>query len=249
MSSGSDSMILGGVRALVFDVFGTVVDWRGGVAREAAPFLARHANSQTDPYRFADEWRRLYSPAMEEVRSGRRPFVRLDVLHRENLELALRQFGIDPALIPASELDELNLAWHRLDPWPDAKRALPRLKERYIIAPLSNGNIILMVDIAKRSGLPWDAILGAEVVRAYKPMPEAYLRTVECLAMQPEEVCLVAAHNSDLAAARRCGLRTAFIPRPLEHGPGSATDLTAVQDWDVIAPDFDAFAARCVPSA
>jgi 2-haloacid dehalogenase len=242
---------LNGVRALVFDVFGTVVDWRAGVAREAEPFLARHGAAHIDPKEFADAWRRWYSPAMEEVRSGRRPFTRLDVLHRENLELALREFGIDPARIPAADLDELNLAWHRLDPWPDVKRALPRLKERYLIAPLSNGNIILMVDIAKRAGLSWDAILGAEVVRAYKPMPEAYLRTVECLAMRPEEVCLVAAHNSDLAAARGCGLRTAFVPRPYEHGPNSGqnTDLTAAQDWDVVARDFEVLAERCVPRA
>jgi 2-haloacid dehalogenase len=237
--------MLNGVRALVFDVFGTVVDWRSGVARESAPFLARHGGSEIDPARFADAWRSLYSPAMEEVRSGRRPFTRLDVLHRENLDDALRQFGIDPAGVPAAELDEWNLAWHRLDPWPGVTQALARLKERYIIAPLSNGNIILMIDIAKRAGLPWDAILGAEVVRAYKPMPEAYLRTADLLAMKPHEVCLVAAHNSDLAAASRCGLRTAFVVRPTEHGPGQTTDLAAAQDWDVVAADFEGL-ADCV---
>ena len=197
-----------GVRALVFDVFGTVVDWRSGVAREAAPFLARHA-SGTDPGAFADAWRTRYQPALEEVRSGRRPFVRLDVLHRENLAAVLPDFGIDPAGVPAAELDELNLAWHRLDPWPDAIAGLTRLKSRYIIAPLSNGNIILMLDMAKRAGIPWDAILGAEVAQAYKTSPEAYLRTADVLAMRPDEVCLVAAHNNDLGAARRCGLRTA----------------------------------------
>jgi len=237
--------MLNGVRALVFDVFGTVVDWRSGVARESARLLARHAGGTFDAARFADAWRSLYSPAMEEVRSGRRPFTRLDVLHRENLAGALRQFGIDPLSVPAPDLDELNLAWHRLDPWPGAIQALARLKERYIIAPLSNGNIILMIDIAKRAGLPWDAILGAEVVRAYKPMPEAYLRTADVLAMRPDEVCLVAAHNSDLAAARRCGLRTAFVARPMEHGPGQTTDLAAEQDWDVVAADFEGL-ANCV---
>lgn len=231
-----------GVRALVFDVFGTVVDWRGGVARESARFLARHGGAGIDPFCFADAWRSRYSPAMEEVRSGRRPFTRLDVLHRENLDDALRQFGIDPARVPPAELDEWNLAWHRLDPWPGARRALVRLKERYIIAPLSNGNILLMLDIAKRAGLPWDAILGAEVVRAYKPTPEAYLRTAEVLSMRPYEVCLVAAHNSDLAAARRCGLRTAFVAQPTEHGPGQTTDLAAEQDWDIVAADFDQLA-------
>ena len=229
------------VRALVFDVFGTVVDWRGGVSREAAPFLARHAPG-ADPAVFADAWRRRYQPAMEAVRSGRRPFTRLDVLHRENLDALLPEFGI--ADVPAAELDVLNLAWHRLDAWPDVVAGLTRLRTRFIIAPLSNGNIILMLDIAKRAGLPWDAILGAEVVQAYKPAREAYVRTAEVLAMRPEEVCLVAAHNSDLAAARTCGLRTAFVPRPLEHGPGQRTDLAPEQAWDVVAADFQELAGR-----
>jgi 2-haloacid dehalogenase len=231
------------VRAFVFDVFGTVVDWRSGVAREAAPFLARHAKAGADPAAFADAWRQRYQPAMEEVRSGRRPFTRLDVLHRENLAGVLPDFGIDPATVPAAELDELNLAWHKLDPWPDAVAGLTRLKSRYIIAPLSNGNIILMVDMAKRAGLPWDAILGAEVAQAYKTSPEAYLRTADILAMAPAEVCLVAAHNNDLAAARKCGLRTAFVYRPHESGPGR-TPPGPDQEWDVIAADFGELAAR-----
>jgi 2-haloacid dehalogenase len=230
-------MPLEGVRALVFDVFGTVVDWRSGVAREAAPFLARHAAGDVDPATFADAWRKRYQPAMEEVRSGRRPFVRLDVLHRENLAAVLPDFGIDPAAVPNAELDELNLAWHKLDPWPDAVAGLTRLKTRYIIAPLSNGNIILMLDMAKRAGLPWDAILGAEVAQAYKTSPEAYLRTADILALQPAQVCLVAAHNNDLAAARRCGLRTAFVFRPHESGPGR-TPPGPDQDWDVVVHDF-----------
>ena len=225
------------VRALVFDVFGTVVDWRSGVAREAAPFLARHGAS-VDPLAFADGWRRRYQPAMEAVRSGQRPFTRLDVLHRENLEALLPDVGIDPAACSAAELDELTLAWHRLDPWPDALAGLAHLRRRFIIAPLSNGNIILMLDIAKRAGLPWDAILGAEVVQAYKPRPEAYLRTAEILALPPARVCLVAAHNGDLAAARACGLKTAFVARKLEHGPGQTTDLAPEQDWDIVAADF-----------
>ena len=237
-------MALNGVRALLFDVFGTVVDWRSGVAREAAPFLRRHGAESVDPLAFADAWRGGYQPAMEQVRSGRRPFTRLDVLHRENLEAILPEFGIDPASVPASELDELNLAWHRLDPWPDVVAGLTRLKTSFIIAPLSNGNIALMLDMAKRAGLPWDAILGAEVVQAYKPMPEAYLRTADILAMRPEQICLVAAHNGDLAAARKCGLRTAFIPRPAEHGPNQTTDLRPEQEWDVVAADFGALAEK-----
>jgi 2-haloacid dehalogenase len=230
--------VLGGVRALVFDVFGTVVDWRGGVAREAGSFLAQHGAKHVDPAEFADAWRRHYSPAMEEVRSGRRSFTRLDILHRENLDRVLEEFGVDPRPIPSADLDDLNLAWHRLDPWPDSVAGLKRLKTRYIIAPLSNGNIILLLNMAKRAGLPWDAILGAEVVRAYKPMPEAYLRTADILALRPEQVCLVAAHNDDLAAARECGLRTAFFARPTEHGPGQTNDLSPAEEWDVVASDL-----------
>ncbi len=231
------------VEALVFDVFGTVVDWRGGVARELAAFLTRHAPG-ADSTAFADAWRRRYSPAMEEVRSGRRPFVRLEALHMENLRTTLPEFGIDPAAIPPSELEALNLAWRRLDPWPDSVRGLMRLKRRFIIAPLSNGNIRLMLDLAKRAGLPWDAILGAEIAHAYKPSPEAYLRTAEALMLKPEKVCLVAAHNGDLAAARRCGLRTAFIPRPTEHGPNQTTDLRPEEDWDAVANDLEDLASR-----
>jgi 2-haloacid dehalogenase len=225
------------VQALVFDVFGTVVDWRTGIAREAAEFLAQYA-PETDSVAFADAWRRRYSPAMEEVRSGRRPFTRLDVLHRENLEAILPEFGINSAEVSPSDLESLNLAWHRLDPWPDAVSGLQRLKQRFIIAPLSNGNLRLMVDMGKRAGLPWDAILGAEVARAYKPAPEVYLRTAEILMVSPDQVCLVAAHNGDLAAARRCGMRTAFVPRPTEHGSNQTTDLLPTQEWDVIAVDF-----------
>jgi 2-haloacid dehalogenase len=237
-------MTLDRVRALVFDVFGTVVDWRGGVARDAAPFLARHGRADADPAAFADAWRKRYDPAMNAVRSGRRPFVRLDVLHRENLDQVLEDFGIDPARVPAAELAALNLAWHRLDPWPDVVSGLTRLKARTIIAPLSNGNVILMLDMAKRAGLPWDAILGAELAQAYKPAPEAYLRTLDILAMRPEEVCMVAAHNGDLAAARACGLATAFVPRPTEHGPGQTSDLRPEQDWDVVAKDFGELADK-----
>ncbi len=179
---------------------------------------------------------------MAEVRSGRRPFTRLDVLHRENLVALLPDFGIDPAGVPEAEIDALNLAWHRLDPWPDSVPGLTRLRRGFIVAPLSNGNIALMVDMAKRAGLPWDAILGAEVVRAYKPTPESYLRTAEVLALRPDEMCLVAAHNDDLAAARACGYRTAFVPRPAEHGPGQTRDLAPAQDWDAVADSFELLA-------
>lgn len=237
-------MVWNNVQALVFDVFGTVVDWRCGVAREAAPFLLKHGYERIAPTALADAWRRQYSPSMETVRSGQRPFVRLDVLHRENLDTALRELGIDVSAIDPAELDALTLAWHRLDPWPDVVAGLTRLKTRYIIAPLSNGNIRLMLDIAKRAGLPWDAILGAEVVQAYKPTPQAYLRTADVLGLRPQELGLVAAHNNDLAAARRCGLKTAFVCRAAEHGPDQATDLAPLQDWDAVARDFGDLADR-----
>ena len=230
-------------KALLFDVFGTVVDWRSGVARDVAQFLSRRALT-IDPFEFADAWRREYAPAMEEIRGGRRPFVRLDVLHRENLLKAMSEHGVDPNSISTDELDELNHTWHRLDPWPDSVEGLLRLKRRFMIAPLSNGNIRLMVDMAKRAALPWDAILGAEVVRAYKPSPEVYLETVEILCLKPEEVCMVAAHNGDLAAARQCGLKTAFVTRPTEHGAAQRTDLHAEQAWNFIAADMNDLATK-----
>ncbi len=227
-------MLHSDIKALVFDVFGTVVDWRSGVAREVAALAPR-----VDAFAFADAWRKRYAPAMEEVRNGRRSFVKLDILHRENLDAILPTFGIELA---EADRKALNFCWHRLDPWPDAVAGLTRLKKKFIIAPLSNGNLSLMVDMARRAGLPWDAILGAEIARAYKPMPEAYLRTAEILDLQPEQLCLVAAHNSDLSAARACGLRTAFVARPTEHGPAQTTDLAPEQDWDFIAADFETLA-------
>ncbi|NYT59641.1 haloacid dehalogenase type II [Alcaligenaceae bacterium] len=229
------------VQALLFDVFGTVVDWRNGVARQAVSFLEKN-RVPMEPTDFADAWRRRYQPAMEAVRSGQRPFVRLDILHRENLEAVLTEAGINVAVIDPAELAELTLAWHRLDPWPDVLSGLARLRERFIIAPLSNGNIILMLNMARRAGIPWHTILGAEVVQAYKPTPAAYLRTAELLALRPEQVCMVAAHNNDLAAARDCGLKTAFVRRSTEHGPAQTTDLHSEQDWEVVVDDFEALA-------
>jgi 2-haloacid dehalogenase len=239
---GLVQMKLAGVRAIVFDVFGTVVDWRGGVADQAAPFLERYAvRPESDaiiPIAFADAWRRQYLAVMPDVRSGKRPFTRLDVLHRETLETALAEFGIKPDQVPEPELQRLTFAWHRLPPWPDAAAGLARLKKGYIIAPHSNGNILLLTEMAKNAGLPWDVILGAEVVRVYKQAPESYLRTADILGMRPDEICLVSAHNSDLGSARRCGMRTCFVPRPAERGPGQTTDLAPEQDWDLVAADF-----------
>ena len=232
------------LKALVFDVFGTVVDWREGVARDLAAFLQRHGVAAIDVHALADAWRRRYQPAMEECRSGRRPFTRLDVLHRENLDAVLADHGVDLHSIDVAEVDELNRAWHRLDPWPDSVPGLLRMKARYIIAPLSNGNVALLLNMAKRAGLPWDAILGAEVAGAYKPRPEAYLRTANILGLRPQEVCLVAAHNGDLEAARACGLATAFVLRATEHGPAQTTDLAPSEEWDFVAPDFRGLATQ-----
>jgi 2-haloacid dehalogenase len=235
------------VRAALFDVFGTVVDWRNGVARDVATFMEQHAVGGVDPRAFADAWRRRYSPSMEEVRAGRRPFVPLDLLHFENLLATLSEFDIAPRDFPEAELRELNRAWHRLDPWPDAVAGLDRMKSRLIIAPLSNGNVSLLLDMAKRASLPWDAILGAEVVAAYKPFPEAYLRTAALLDLPPGQIVMVAAHNGDLAAARACGMLTAFVPRPTEHGPNQTTDLKPTQKWDFIAADFMELAQQLAP--
>ena len=232
-----------GVKALLFDTFGTVVDWRNGIARDAGPFLARHGIA-ADPHAFADAWRRRYRPAMKEVIEGRRPFTRLDVLHRENLEGVLRDLGADPARVPEAELDDLNRAWHRLDPWPDSVPGLTRLKTKFIIAPLSNGNIALLLNMAKRAGLPWDAILGAEVAQAYKRDPRAYLNTAEILGLPPSACMMVAAHNDDLAAARSVGFATGFVLRATEHGPAQTTNLAADQAWDVVAGDMMELADR-----
>jgi 2-haloacid dehalogenase len=220
------------IKALAFDVFGTVVDWRSGIARDAAPILARLGRTDIDPHAFADGWRKRYQPALQEVRSGRRPFVILDTLHREALEDLLRHHDIDPAALDEATLTDLTHAWHRLDPWPDSIEGLTRLKTRYPIVTLSNGNIALMLEMARRAGLPWDAILGAEVSRVYKPLPEAYLATARMLAIEPSELCLVAAHHSDLAAARAAGLQTAYVDRPLEYGGRPAPDADAAQDWE-----------------
>lgn len=228
------------VKALCFDVFGTVVDWRSSVAREAEA-LGRAKGIDRDWTAFADRWRAGYQPAMEEVRRGTRPWTILDVLHREILDRLLVEFAVDG--LAEHEIDHLNRAWHRLDPWPDAVAGLSRLKTRYILATLSNGNVALMVNMAKRAGLAWDVILGAEIARHYKPQPEAYLNSVSLLGLTPEQAMLVAAHNDDLGAGRALGMRTAFVRRPTEYGPDQDFDLEPEKDWDVIADDFIDLAA------
>jgi 2-haloacid dehalogenase len=205
------------IQALTFDVFGTVVDWRGSVAREAEALLAPKGHA-LDWGGFADGWRARYVPAMAKVSRGERPFVILDQLHRENLVDLLAEHGVGD--LSEAEVDDLNLAWHRLDPWPDVLEGLARLRRRFILTTLSNGNVRLMVDMARRAGLPWDAILGAEVARAYKPQPEAYDSAARMLLVAPAECLMVAAHPSDLAAAAARGFRTAYVHRPLEFGEG-----------------------------
>ncbi|MCZ4275756.1 haloacid dehalogenase type II [Rhodococcoides yunnanense] len=223
--------------ALLFDVFGTVVDWRTSVAEQCAAVLP----GSVDSFAFADRWRSLYQPSMEQVRCGAREFTRLDVLHLESLRVVLSEFGVD---LPESTIVELNRVWHRLTPWPDSIDGLTRLKSRFIVAPLSNGNVSLLLDMAKNAGLPWDAILGAEPVRAYKPTPESYLRTADILGLQPHQCMLVAAHNDDLAAARDCGFDTAFVCRPTEHGAHQSSNLGPTSDWTYSTDSISELADR-----
>ena len=205
------------VKALFFDVFGTLVDWRTSIAREAEARLKSKAVT-LDYFAFADAWRGEYQGAMEEVRAGRIGFCKLDILHRRNLELTLDRFGVSN--LSEEEKRALNLAWHRLDAWPDVPTGLARLKRGFVIAPVSNGNISLMVDLARRNGFPWDAILGAEIAGDYKPKPRVYLAAAEAFDLAPGATMMVAAHTGDLKHAAACGLRTAHIARPNEKGPG-----------------------------
>src|SRR6478609_9034057 len=207
-----------GTKALFFDVFGTLVDFRTGVAREAERILGA-AGHKLDWGVFADAWRKEYQPALEDVRAGRRPFCKLDVLHRENLDRILPRFGVSYVAEDAAR--NLNLAWHRLPAWPDVPEGLARLKRRFLLAPVSNGNISLMVDLARHNDFPWDAILGAEIAGDYKPKSRVYLAACEAFDLKPVQCMMVAAHSNDLAAAAACGLRTGHIARPGEYGPGT----------------------------
>jgi 2-haloacid dehalogenase len=226
---------LGSVKALVFDVFGTVVDWRSSVTSEVQQ-LARRKGLTVDAAKFADAWRAGYGPSMNRVRTGELPWTKLDTLHRLTLDRILMDFSITG--LSEADKDALNRAWHRLKPWPDTVQGLMRLKKSFIIAPLSNGNISLMTDLARHAGLPWDCILGAELVRHYKPDREVYQSAADILDLQPAEVMMVAAHLGDLRAAKSVGLRTAFVTRPLEFGPDGKPDLKGDASVDVSAKDF-----------
>jgi 2-haloacid dehalogenase len=229
------------IRALTFDVFGTVVDWRSSLIREGEA-LGRKKGLTADWPAFADAWRGLYQPNMSKVRNGEMPWTKLDELHRMALDHLIVEFKI--AGLSEEEIDHFNRAWHRLDPWPDSVPGLTRLKRKFVLATLSNGNVALIVNMAKYGGLPWDAVLGAEVAHHYKPQPECYLTTAALLGLRPDQCLMVAAHNGDLAAASSVGLRTAFVPRPNEHGPGKARDVTPARQWDVIATDFEDLATQ-----
>jgi len=229
------------VKALVFDVFGTVVDWRTSISREVGE-LAERKRLRVDGAKFADAWRAGYVPAMNRVRTGELPWTRLDDLHRMILDEILDEFGLDG--LSEVEKDTLNRAWHRLQPWPDAVSGLTRLKKQFIIAPLSNGNVSLITNMAKHAGLPWDCVLGAELVRHYKPDPEVYRSAAEFLDIRPVDVMMVAAHLGDLRAAKAEGLQTAFVVRPDEFGPDGKPDLVADDSVDITARNFNDLASQ-----
>jgi 2-haloacid dehalogenase len=230
------------VKALFFDVFGTLVDWRTSIARETEAILKPQGYA-LDWLAFADAWRGEYQGGMDEVRSGRIPFCKLDILHRRNLERILPRFHIDAGTLKEAVLRDLNLAWHRLDAWPDVAPGLHRLKRRYMLAPVSNGNISLMVDLARRNDLPWDAILGSEIAGDYKPKPRVYLAAAEAFDLEPQQCMMVAAHTNDLLAAAALSLRTGHIARPNERGAGRG-EAAPSQPVDVAVKSMEELADR-----
>ena len=229
------------LRALVFDVFGTVVDYRSTIIHEGEQ-LNREKGIQVDWAAFSDAWRGLYRPNMERVMKQELPWTKLDDLHRMALDELLKKFGVTN--LSEDEKVHLNKVWHRLQPWPDAVAGLIRLKQHYILGTLSNGNVSLLVNMAKYSNLPWDVIFSAELVKAYKPDPRAYQMTYELLGLQPQQVMLVAAHTDDLHAAQRAGLSTGFVPRPLEYGPDKTPDPISEAGFDIVASDFEDLARQ-----
>ncbi|HEX5327439.1 MAG TPA: haloacid dehalogenase type II [Acetobacteraceae bacterium] len=227
--------------AIVFDTFGTVVDWRGSLIADLAAF-GRHRGITADWAALVDAWRAAYHPSMDRVRRGELPWTRLDDLHRASLDGLVQEHRI----VGLTEADRchVTLAWHRLNPWPDSVPGLTRLKRHFIIGPLSNGNVSLLTRMAKHAGLPWDIVFGSDLFEHYKPDPETYLGVCRLLDLEPAQVMMAAAHNRDLAAARKLGLMTAFFPRPTEYGPNQTRDLRAEDDWDIIAGDIEDMAAR-----
>ena len=223
------------IKFLAFDVFGTVVDWRSSVIAEGEQ-LGKAKGINIDWAAFADTWRSIYRPFMDKVQSGELPWTKLDDLHRMMFDETLKKFAIES--LSDDEKEHLNRVWHRLTPWPDSVPGLKRIKSRFIISPLSNGNISLLTNMAKHAGLPWDCILSAENVRRYKPDPSVYLLAPQLFDLAPEQVMMVAAHEHDLQSASKHGLRTAYVHRPLEHGPGKATAIPPKERYDIVAGDF-----------
>jgi len=224
------------IKALAFDVFGTVVDWRSSIIREGMELSRIKDFGDIDWASFADDWRKGYQPAMSIVRSGERPWENIDTLHRRILDSLLEKYNIKG--LSESEIDHFNRAWHRLDPWPDAIEGLRRLRQQYVVATLSNGNVALLVNMAKYAGLPWDCVISAELFRHYKPDPEVYQGAAQLLSIQTDELVMVAAHKNDLQAARAAGCKTAFIPRPLEYGAEKMPDIEPDPEFDITAKDF-----------
>ena len=241
LSHAADSSVANSVRALTFDVFGTVVDWRGSIIREGQ-LLAARKGYNVDWARFADSWRSGYGPAMNKVRSGELPWTKIDDLHRMILDGLVDEYSLSG--MSEAELVHFNEAWHRLSPWPDTVSGLNKLKSKYVITTLSNGNVSLLTHMAKNGGLPWDAILSAELSGHYKPDPEAYLKAADLLSLKPEQVMMVAAHPGDLRAAARTGLKTAYVIRPLERGPGRPVNRNPDGEFDYTAEDFNDLARQ-----
>ncbi len=229
------------LKALVFDTFGTVVDWRTSLIEDLSAF-GRTRGVEADWARLVDAWRAAYQPSMQRVRSGERGWATLDTLHRESLDRLVAEFGITG--LNEDDLCHINLGWHRLRPWPDAVAGLARLQRRYIIGPLSNGNVSLLLEMAKAAGLPWDMIFGSDLFGHFKPDPETYLGVCRLLDLDSGEVMMCAAHNSDLRAAQALGLQTGFFPRPTEYGPHQSRDTEADGEWTVIAKDIEDLATR-----
>ena len=229
------------VKAMTFDVFGTVVDWRSSIAREAK-MMGEQKGFDFDWDNFADKWRAGYGPSMNKVRTGELPWTKIDVLHRMILDELLSEYNITN--LTESEKDHFNRAWHRLDPWPDSVPGLTELKKNYVISPLSNGNVALLVNMAKYGGLPWDTVLSAELAQHYKPDPEAYRSTSEFLGFPIEEIMMVAAHKNDLKSAKGQGMMTGYIPRPKEHGPNTTVDSNPEDYIDIIGENFVDFANK-----
>lgn len=220
-------------KALLFDTFGTVVDWRGSVARMIDRAVAAKGLDPIDGDAFARSWRAGYRPGMAPVIAGTRPWTPIDVIHRERLDVILVEFGLDEHFNEA-ERSDMTLMWHRLDPWPDSVPGLRRLGQRFLIGPLSNGSTILLASMAKRAAIPWDLIMSSDITRAYKRHPDAYLNACAGLGLETGQVMMCAAHNDDLEAAQSHGMRTAYINRPYEYGPDQKVDFEATGDWDII---------------